>query len=413
MVCNRLVLLLTLGYWFLAACVPSAESAATIPATRAVATTPTLVAVDGRPSPAATIPPTTGIIITNPATATPTPISTADVQATITAVYAAEAAEAATLFAPTPTFTPVPGPIWPIFFRAIPCRDGITTCDDSLAMDYRFAGYIINSDGSQLTPITDLGFPADLSHPVFSPDGTKLAYRALGSDDGKWHLFLTNADSTEAKDLGTGNFFDYQFIPEIGCLITGRFASSTLNGNVVIEKRCIGESQLQELEVVTFPVFYEIHFSPRGDALLVYGQDSSQQAQLLVHDIGGDTRLIYSSASEYFTGAARWLPDGQKIEFTGTGYFTPSSTVTATFNLIERDGSNLETRLNIVADLDVSEGTWSPDGQQFAFTSGNYGTPEESGLYILDLNTGEWRQVLSHFYLGSDARIGIWKQDAD
>ncbi|NJN55908.1 MAG: hypothetical protein HC804_14880 [Anaerolineae bacterium] len=180
----------------------------------------------------------------------------------------------------------------------------------------------------------------------------------------------------------------------------------------MIEKRCIGQLQAQELETISFPVFYEIHFSPQGDALLAYGEDSNHEAQLLVHEIEGDTRLIYSSGSgnENFTGAARWLPDSEKIEFV-TGLFVPSNPFTTTFNLVEPDGNGLERRFEVTSNFFVTSGSWSPDGQQFAFTDGNYGPPEGSGLYILDLNTGEWRQILSHFFLGSPGQIDVWKQE--
>lgn len=410
---------LALGLLLLVACAPAVETAATVPVARPTASIPTTEVVASQPTslPASIAAPTTSTAISTP---TATSISTEDVQGTHTAIYATEAAEAATHFAPTPTFTPsptftpVPGPVWPIFFRAIPCQ-GRSTCDDSLGMDYSFASYVINSDGSQLTPTTDLGFPDDFSHPVFSADGTRLAYRAKLEPEGLWHLFLANADGSEAVDLGAGDFFDYQFIAEADCLIGARFVSRAVEGmNLAIEKRCIGQTQPQELEALTFPVFYEIHFSPQGDALLAYGEDSNHETQLLVYEIEGDTQLIYSSGSgnENFTGAARWLPDGEKIEFI-TGLFVPDNPITTTFNLIEQDGTGLEVRLNVAADFAIAYGTWSPDGQEFAFSNWNFGPPEESGLYIVDLSTGEWRQILSHFFLGSPGQIDVWKQDAD
>jgi hypothetical protein len=402
------------GFLFLAACAPDVETVVTVPVAQPTilsTSTPEIVTnQSSTPSPSATV------VL---ATSTATSISTEDVQATITSIYVAEAAEAATLFAPTstftpsPTFTPVPGTIWPIFFRAIPCKDGRSTCDDSLGMDYRSAGYVINSDGSQLTPITDLGFPADFSHPVFSADGVQLAYLANFEPEGLWHLFLANADGSVAIDLGADKFLDFQFVPETDCLITARFVSLTVDGmNVAIEKRCIGRTQPQELEAITFPVFYEIHFSPQGDSLLAYGKDSLGEVRLLVHEIGGNTQQIFSETGDYFTGDARWTPDGGTIEFIGTGHLDPDGVITTTFSLIERDGGNLEDQLTVVAAFPISNGNWSPDGQEFAFTYGHDSEPPEgSGLYILDLNTGEWRQILSHFYLSSPAHIDVWKQD--
>jgi hypothetical protein len=412
---------LALAFLFLVACTPTAETA-TVPAEQPTEPTPPAIetmADQSTPSPAA-VPETTTSIATSVSTPTPTPISPEDIQATHTAIQATGEAEIATLFAPTatftpsPTFTPVPGPVWPIFFSGVPCQDTYR-CEDILFQSQDSRGYLINSDGSQLTPITDLGFPADLNHPVFSANGTQLAYLANFEPEGVWHLFLAKADGTEAVDLGAGAFFDYQFIAAAGCLIGIRFIERTLEGmKFSIEKRCVDQLQPQELEIVTFPVFYELHFSPQGDTLLAYGETSNHEAQLLVHQIEGDTQLIYSSADEdgNSTGAARWLPDGEKIEFVSTKYFQPGDTVTTTFNLIGPDGSDLEVRLNLVADVDMSNGTWSPDGQEFAFTYAD-APGAESGVYVLNLNTGEWRQVLSHFYLGGSPIISAWEQGTD
>jgi Tol biopolymer transport system component len=277
---------------------------------------------------------------------------------------------------------------------------------------------MINSDGSHLTPVTEFGLPADLSRPTFSADGTRLAFLGNFSPEDKWHLFLANADGSEATDLGAGDFGDFgdiQFISEADCLHVTQFISWVPEGgiNLAIEKWCAGQLQPEELETVTFPVFYQIHFSPQGDALLAYGQDSTHKAHLVVHEIGDSTQEIFSSSSEYVTGAARWLPDGEQIEFVGTGYLDPNNTITTTFNLIELDGDNLQLRLSLAATFGITEGNWPPDGEEFIFTYGHGSiTPAESGLYVLDLNTGEWRQILSYFYLGSPSNIDVWQQDA-
>jgi hypothetical protein len=420
--CLRDCVVLALAFLFLVACTPTAETA-TVPASQpTVQTTPTIeiVADQGTPSPAVMTETTTSIAAPV-STSTATPISPGDVQATETALQATGEAEAATLFAPTatftpsPTFTPMPGPVWPIFFRGVPCQD-TDVCEDILFQSQDSMGYLINSDGSHLTPITDLGFPADLNHPVFSADGTRLAYFAQRGEDGERHLFLANADGSGAIDLGAGDFFDYQFIAESDCLIGVRFVSREEDGmNFSIEKRCIGQLQPQELETITFPVFYEIHFSPQGDSLLVYGRiNSLEEVYLLVHEVGRSTRTIFSETGEYFTGAARWLPDGETIEFISTGHLDPNGIITTTFNTIESNGNNLEIQLSVAANFAIKYGTWSLNGQEFAFTYGHMAlSPQESGLYILDLNTGEWRQILSHFYLGQSPSISAWKQDAD
>lgn len=409
--------LLFAGVWVVVACTPTPEAVVTVVADRPTdIATPSLNTSD-TPLPSNS-PTTTPLLISQSPTAIPTPISTQDVAATYTAIHATSEAEAATLFAPTPTFTPsptftpIPGPTWRIFFRGAACQDNFA-CEDIIFSHEESKSYLIYSDGSQFIPITDLGFPADLSHPVFSPDGTQLAYLTR-LDEESWHLLLANADGSGAVDLGTGDFFDFQFMVEESCLIVARFISWATDGiNLAIETRCLGQIEPQWLENITLPAGQEIQFLPQTNFMLAYGEDVlTEEIKLFVHSINTDIDLIFTETKEHFIGTARWWPDGTQIEFI-TGLFTPGKPLTTTFNLIQSDGNNFQIRQNITAEFAITNGIWSPDGQEFAFTWANSMPAEESGLYVLDLVTGEWRQILSHFYLGSSPQLDIWPLSSD
>src|SRR5690606_35849057 len=94
---------------------------------------------------------------------------------------------------PSPTSTPLSGPIWRILFRAVPCPRSINECGIDLYMHDVSRWYLIDSDGSDLVVLEDTEtFLTDMSigaEPHLSPDGTHLAY--LAKTDDEVHLMLS------------------------------------------------------------------------------------------------------------------------------------------------------------------------------------------------------------------------------
>jgi len=82
------------------------------------------------------------------------------------------------------------------------------------------------------------------------------------------------------------------------------------------------------------------------------------------------------------------------------------------FQQVDWQGREIVTRLMVQG---VGEGDWSPDGREFAF--GNYVPPpgyvvtgEDAGLYVLDLDTGEKRKIVSEIYVERIRTVG-WVED--
>jgi Tol biopolymer transport system component len=59
--------------------------------------------------------------------------------------------------------------------------------------------YTANADGSKPTPLTNLGMV--VMEPRYSPDGTKVAFVAFSTDNGKHDVYTINADGTGLKRL--------------------------------------------------------------------------------------------------------------------------------------------------------------------------------------------------------------------
>ena len=63
--------------------------------------------------------------------------------------------------------------------------------------------YIANKDGSNITKITNLSNSTYVSSPVFSPDGSQIAFTHTG-ENGRDEIFLMNVDGTEIKQMTSG-----------------------------------------------------------------------------------------------------------------------------------------------------------------------------------------------------------------
>jgi Tol biopolymer transport system component len=119
---------------------------------------------------------------------------------------------------PTPVSTPTPPPPTPTPTPAAAAKAIIFTSNraldgtDSTTLNQPSNIWGINSDGTGLTPLTNLSdtaFFADSDDAVFSPDGTRIAFSSARAFDGSnnhdvnqvANIWLMNADGTNAKAL--------------------------------------------------------------------------------------------------------------------------------------------------------------------------------------------------------------------
>lgn len=405
---TKLPWLLVLSFIGLLGCTPEQETplaVATVAVTRPTLTTPTHTT-------------------TSTATATPTPIEFTPTPSVTTFAMASAAAAEKTATAaaqPTPTVTPtVPtptptatipivtpgGPVWPILFDGIPCPVPRSICDDNLFMDEPLQHhFLINSDGTGLKPLSETPnlSPTLLAPRMirFSTDGTRLAYWG-----GNFHIFLANVDGSNPVDLGAApeGFRGFDFLPEIGCLAFYRVPEAIAVETVILERACLHEPEPQLLGTLEFPElkphFSIYRLSPQGDRLLAYGQNLQGGVSLYITQIrGNESPRLYSEQNS--GGPIRWRPSGETIEFLVLGrpntFFTVDTGQQIVLPRVSLDG------------FTVMTGDWSPDGSEFAFS---YSTdnlqPARSGIYVLDFESGEWRQILAEFYV---LNIFTWSPD--
>ncbi len=160
---------------------------------------------------------------------------------------------------------------------------------------------LADADGTNRIHLAELGGGGD---PVWSPDGTQIAYGTLGRDNTQ--VFIVDLESTEIHQVtdiaGSGMYHDWS--PDGSQL--------AFNGN---------------------------------DRLYVVNADGSNPTQL----------------SDLITGNVAWSPDGSRIAFE-----VESGDVWDIY-LIDADGSGVVRLTELPGTHNLSSSPWSPDGSQISF----------------------------------------------
>jgi TolB protein len=230
--------------------------------------------------------------------------------------------------------------------------------------------------------------------PVWSPDGTQLAYRHALTGS----LWVVEAGSGQVRELyavsqeGRGMYYvtPISWSPNGQQIVFGAELSFNSTNIVIVD---VNQSQpphiILSLEnyFVGFP-----QWSPDGDQILF----TSPMDQLTGFSIASNLWLMSPDGTEQnqltqhisagIGGAPYWSPDGKWIAFSGVHHFVEEFELWADLWLIAADGSNLK-RLtsNLAPRLSDHSPIWSPDGTQLVFYRGmNRGMNELWVISLLD-----------------------------
>jgi Tol biopolymer transport system component len=195
--------------------------------------------------------------------------------------------------------------------------------------------YVINTDGSNLTQLTDN--QADNGCPAWSPDGQKIAFAALDSDKNS-EIYIMNANGSDPTQLTHNKWGD----------------GASPRGNC-----------------------FSITWSPDGQKIAFTSFDSSEDTSIYVMNADGSNQTRLTDPTKSDDGDPAWSPDGQKIAFDSDGIY-----------LMNADGSN-QTRLTDPTKIAGADPAWSPDGQKIAFSSfvpPSFGPPGNTATFISVMN---------------------------
>jgi Tol biopolymer transport system component len=246
--------------------------------------------------------------------------------------------------------------------------------------------WVSNPDGSGAIPLTQMTIYAPCWAPVWSPDGTKIAYfswrgldgsNANGGTSGTRNIWVINADGsnnrpvTQLTAVGADSYYP-RWSPDSTKLAyySGRAldGSDAANGQYFTQNIWIVKTDGSGAVPVTqltgqLGGNQDAYWSKDGSTLLFAGN-----GVLTVHaDGSGLTQLTTGNASNTPDG---WSPDGTKILFESTLAPDGSNDPQGSPNIwvMNGDGSN-PTPLTKLTVPGAGPAAWSPDGTRIAYVS--------------------------------------------
>src|SRR3989454_3061085 len=251
----------------------------------------------------------------------------------------------------------------------------------------------MNPDGSDRKQLTFSNQDLE-SDPVWSPDGTKIAFARWTINSKFVEIFVMNADGSDQRRLTTqsGNDRSPTWSPD-GTKIA--FARYKINGVEIFVMNADGSDQRAVASGFDGPAW-----SPDGLKLAVGDNGALVTYGIYLINVDGSNRTQITQPTDL--GAdyePAWSPDGSKITFTrGTDCF--GGCETEHLWVVNADGSNPTKLTDILANTHA----WSPDGTKIIFGSQRGDlfviNPDGSGLTNITNTDGKyewspsWQPVL-------------------
>ena len=256
---------------------------------------------------------------------------------------------------------------------------------------YEFSIYLFNRHTDEIRFLV-----ADGILPLWSPDGTHLAYRHATTGS----LWLVEVASGQTRELYTGWVDERDHAHQVAQL-----SWSPNSQNLVFldeapfvsrEIVIVDVNQSQPPRVILSPESYSIAFpqwSPDGTQILFVSPVDeetgfSETANLwLISPDGDQQKQLTQHISVGIGGIPRWSPDGLWIAFAGTCAFEELEPRIDLW-LADKDGTNIQ-RLtsNFDGKIDESRPQWSPDSTQLVFNK------DQNELWVLSLVDGSQTQL--------------------
>jgi Tol biopolymer transport system component len=316
------------------------------------------------------------------ATMTTTLLPSQTLEATQAEVVIAAAATATDAPSPTPTEEPTPtlepervGESGTIAFASDRGEDGIVQIW-TMRVLRDAVGEVYTDALTQLT--FDEG---DKDQPVWSPDGSQIAYVAPGGGSNGLDIWVMDADggNQENVTMTAGDEFDPVWMPD-GSLIAFTHHLRDVGGTPVYALTWIEPDGAERERLSVDFIEWDPTFSPDGEYLLYIIHASSHDylyfrtaADDFEEPKGFDLRALFGEFGEVSDPA--WAPLGDQFAYTEHKN-TRQTIVLVTYQAMEPNGLHQPTEYVLTDSGGDTDPAWSPDARWLAFTSMRDGNPE-------------------------------------
>jgi TolB protein len=252
--------------------------------------------------------------------------------------------------------------------------------------------YRIDSDGSGVTQLSQPG--EDVLSPVWSPDGSRVAYTRFGAGVGSLivHNVATGLKIT-VTGTGTGLNITPAFSPD-GRLIV--YARSDESGTDIFTADLAQNCCVQRLTVGRYADNLSPTFAPDGRRLAFVSTRAGQPQIYVMAADGTDQELLapFDFGATGSSNAPEWSPDGSNVAFHREVSRSPQVFIV--------DVASRRVR-QLTSSGRNEDPTWAPDGRHLAFVSDRSGRRQ---LWVIDTVTGRIRQLT---FIGQ-VRLPAWSR---
>jgi TolB protein len=225
-------------------------------------------------------------------------------------------------------------------------------------------------------------------YPLWSPDGTQVAFFSYNANASFVTLYVMNSDGSNRRDLSHriephANAYPV-WLPDSTHIM---YATLGLGQNATFIINSLTGEQINftyTTGIGTLPVW-----SPDGKQI-IYVLTTSRAATIYATEIDSDGGAVPGSRHTLLSGTGgfnslRWSPDGSRIVYVSgsngnADIFVTNNDGTGTFNLSQHSAGD-------------TQPIWSPDGSQIAFISRRDGSAQ---IYIMNADGTDQHRVTYH-----------------